>query len=297
MKLSRFLFVCIVFFFLPSIVTANPGKKKIIMVIGAGDSVVIARAFKELQKLPLISKHYVLEFYTDREVRNNTVKGDHIQDADIIMADFMHRDIDGFLSENLPGDQKDGKPKIYSLRVAHLANKLKKNGFKLNIQTEKYYSPPTVDNIKNIIFLVLSEEGETVSYGPPFTLPRSGIFHPDSPEVFADFEAYLKWYRKSGKYSEKGFWVGIHTFGVSALNSRSKIEGHIIDTLEKEGINALPVFGRPPYYKSMQKFFLDGDGQPRVQILIGFSASKRNRFNFLRKNIRSFNNCLISKWS
>jgi len=271
MRLNKFLFVLIVFVFLPSMVLANPGKKKIVMVIGAGDSVVIARAFKELKKLPVISEHYTLVFYTDREIRNNTVKGDHIQDADIIMADFMRRGIDGFLSENLPGDRKDGKLKIYSLRVAHLANKLKKKGFKLNARTEKYYSPPTVENVRNLIFLALSEDGETVSYGPPFTLPGSGIFHPDTQKIFPDFASYLDWYRKSGKYSPDGFWVGIHTFHASALKEKGKIEAHIIHALEKEGINALPVFGRPPYYKSMQKFFLDGDGQPRVQILIGFS--------------------------
>jgi len=187
MKSSRLLYICIVLVLLPSTVLANTGKKKIVMIIGTGDSLVVARTFKELKKLPIMSKRYTLEFYTDREIRNNTVKGDHIQDADIIMGDFMHSEIVSFLAGNL----MDKKPKIYSLRCAYLADKLKKHGFTLNIQTEKYFSPPTRENVRNLILLTLAGEGEKVTYGKPFTLPKSGIFHPDTQKIFPDFVSYL----------------------------------------------------------------------------------------------------------
>ena len=276
MRSSRLLFLIMIFILLPSVVLANADKKKIVMIIGAGDSLIVARTFKELKELEKISDRYTFEFYTDREIRNNTVKGDHIQDADIIMADFMHSEIVGFLARNLPVDRTDKKPKIYSLRCAYLADKLKKQGFTLNIQMEKYFSPPTRENVRNLILLTLAGEGEKVTYGKPFTLPKSGIFHPDAQKIFPDFVSYLDWYRKSGKYSPDGFWVGIHTFHVSALKEKGKIEEHIIHTLEREGINALPVFGRPPYHQSLEKYFLDESGQPRVQIICGFS------FRFLR---------------
>ena len=155
MRLNKFLVVFIVFVFFPVVVLANPDKNKIVMLIGAGDSLIVTRAFKELKELPKISERYTFEFYTDREIRNKTVKGDHIQDADIIMGDFMHSEFAGFLAANLA----DRKPKIYSLRAAYLADKLKKQGFTLNIQTEKYYSPPTKENVRNLILLVLSGEG------------------------------------------------------------------------------------------------------------------------------------------
>ena len=271
MRSSRHLLVCLMLVLLPTMTWAEPHKKKIVMLIGAGDSLVVARAFKELKTLPGIGNRYSFEFYTDREMRNKTVKGDHIKDASIIMADFMHGEVEGFLVENLPvrGDGK--KPKIYSLRCANLAHKLKKQGISLNRQSEAYYSPPTRENVKNLILLALSEEGENVHYERPFTLPKSGIFHPDATEVFPDFASYLKWYRKSGKYSPEGFWVGIYTFHVSALKDRGKIEAHMIHALEKEGINVLPAYGRPPYHESLQKYFLDEKDVPRVQILCGFS--------------------------
>ncbi len=276
MRSSRVLFICLMMVLLPSMTWANPNKKKIVMLIGAGDSLAVARAFKELGTLSGISDRYSFEFYTDREIRNKTVKGDHIQDASIIMGDFMHGEVEGFLVENLPVDGKDAKPKLYSLRSANLAERLKKEGFTLNRQPEEYYSPTTKENVKNLIFLVLNREGEEITYGKPFKLPKSGIFHPDAKEIFPDFASYLKWYRKSGKYSSDGFWVGIYTFHVSALKDRGKIEAHLIHALEKEGINALPAYGRPPYHKSLKKYFLDEKGDPRVQILCGFS------FRFLK---------------
>ncbi|MCK5219371.1 cobaltochelatase subunit CobN, partial [bacterium] len=242
------------------------------MVIGAGDSLIVAEAFKKLKKISCISEGYSLKFYTDREIRNNKVKEGHIHEADIIMADFMQSEFDSFLA----GSLKEKKVKIYSLRCAYMADKLKKQGMKPDIRTEKYYSPPTIDNIKNLVLLAISKEGEKISYAPPFTLPESGIFHPDAQKIFPDFEAYFKWYCTSGKYSEKGFWLGIHTFHTSVSEESGKIQAHIIRALEREGINTLPVFGRPPYHKSLKKYFLDAGGQPRVQILIGFS------FRFLR---------------
>jgi len=93
-----------IFIVLPSMVLANPEKKTIVMLIGSGDSPIVAGAFKELKELSIISEGYTLEFYTDREIRNKTVKGDRIQDAQIIMGDFMHSEIAAFLAGNLPAN-------------------------------------------------------------------------------------------------------------------------------------------------------------------------------------------------
>jgi hypothetical protein len=37
------------FVLLPSVTWADPGKKKIVMLIGAGDSLVVARVFRDLK--------------------------------------------------------------------------------------------------------------------------------------------------------------------------------------------------------------------------------------------------------
>lgn len=257
---------------IPYTVSSAADKRKVVMVIGAGDSLVVGRAFKELKAEPNLSERYVFEFYTDREIRNQTVKGDQIQDADIVLGDFMHSEIDPFLADHIKGK----KAKVYSLRCANLADRLKKQGIPVNLDAEPYYSPPTRKNIRNLILLALSKAGEDVSYDPPFTMPRTGIFHPDAEEIFPDYAAYIAWYRKTGKYSPDGFWVGIYTFHVSALKDRGKIEAHLIHALEEEGINVLAAYGRPPYHQSLKDYFLDKKGRPRVQAICGFS------FRFLK---------------
>lgn len=272
MRLSRFLYLCIFIILLPSNVSAGSERKKVVMVIMAGDSLTVARAFRDIEKISHINEKYSFQFYTDQEIRNNRVKGDQIHESHILLADFMNRDVDVFLAPNL----KDKKTKIYSLRCAHLADKMKKKGLHPDLRAEQYYSPPTLENIKNLIFMVLSINGEKVAYEKPFTLPESGIFHPDGPKIFSGFDEYLGWYRNREEYHQDGFWVGIHTFATSVSKERGKIEIHLIRTLEKEGINVLPVFGRPPYYESLKKYFLDEKGKPRVQIICGFA------FRFLR---------------
>lgn len=276
MMLVRWLSMCLLLLFLPSIGLASQWKKKVVLFVNAGDSLNVAGALKLIEKMPRISDRYLFEFHTDREIRNNKVKADHMDDADIIMADFMKREFDDFLAAGL----KEKHPKIYSLRCAYLANNIKRKGFKPETETEKYFSPATFENIRNLILLVLSKEGEKVTYSPPFTLPKSGIFHPDAPEIFSTYNAFIDWYRESGKFQPKGFWVGITTFSSSVstavLKNKGKIESRLIHTLEKEGINALPVFGRPPYHESLNRFFLDKKGRSRVQAICGFS------FRFLR---------------
>lgn len=276
MRSNRFLWVfffCILF---PIMAWAGPEKKKVVMIISARDSLKVARAFKALKKDPNISKKYSFEFFTDREISKSRVKRDHVSCAHIILADFMKREFDTFLAKNLSGVKRKQNPKVYSLRCAYLAEKLKKIGFNPDPKTEKYYSPATVGNIKNLILLILSEDGEKVAYDPPFILPASGIFHPDSPEIFPTFDAYLAWYEKTGKLKKDRFWVGVHTFHSSALKENGKMEAYIIKTLERERINVLPAFGRPPYHKSLENYFLDEKERSRVQAMIAFS------FRFLR---------------
>jgi cobaltochelatase CobN len=272
MKSIRILLVGMALALVPSLVSATPEKRKVVMVIGAGDSLVVGRALKDLKSEPRLSGRYAFEFYTDREIRNQTVTADRIEDAAVVLGDFMHREIDPFLAANV----QDAKTRVYSLRCAHLADGLKKAGIPLATETEPYYAPPTRENIRNLILLALSREGEDVSCDPPFTMPRTGIFHPDAPTIFPDYRSYVDWYRKAGKYSPDGFWVGIYTFHVSALKERGKIEAHMIHALEREGINVVAAYGRPPYHESLGTYFLDEQGRPRIQILCGFS------FRFLK---------------
>lgn len=254
----------------------RPEKKRVLMIISAGDSLTIARAYKKIQGEKNITKKYLFEFITDYEVRSSKADIDKLNDADIIIADFMKKEFDEFIAKNLTKQN----PTIYSLRCGYLAEKIKKKGFKVKTETEQYFSPATIENIQNLLFLTLSNNGYKIKYDPPFILPESGVFHPKAPDYFSSFKSYLKWYKQEGNYHPNGFWVGVSTFsssaGRSGLQDTGKIEQYLISALEKQGINVLPVFGRPPYHKSLEKYFLDENQNSRISALCGFS------FRFLR---------------
>ena len=271
-SIERRLLAGALFLLLLPAMPAAAGKIDVVFVISSRDSINIARAIRDVSARPDISARCSVRFITDREIRSNQVGGQEISRADIILADFMKREADDFLSRHLVGDAS----RVYSLRCGYLAEKLKKNGIDLDLRAEPYYAPPTVDNLKNLIFMVLSRHGMKLSYEKPFVLPDAGLFHPDADRIFSSFTAYLDWYRQSGRYAPEGFWVGIHTFRSSAVKEGGKLEAQIIRSLEAAGINALPLFGKPPYHRSLEAFFLDPEGRPRVHAVCGFS------FRFLR---------------
>ena len=276
MKLNKCLYLSFLFILLPHIVSASQEKKKVLMIISAGDSLNVIRAYKKLKKNSHIAGQYQFKFLTEREIRNQTARAEQVNNADIIIADFMKKEFDTFIAENLKTD----KQKIYSLRCAYLAEKIKAKGYFVDIETEKYFMPSSPDNVKNLILLVLSKNGEKVKYDQPFRLPESGIFHPKAPDIFLTYNDFFKWYRQSNNFHENSLWAGILTFSSSAstsvLKDSGKIEKQLIYALEKEGINVLPVFGRPPYHKALKKYFLDRNKKPRVDSICGFS------FRFLR---------------
>ena len=275
MKLNKSLYLCFVFILLPLIVSADH-KKNILMIIAARDSSNVAKVYKEIKENMPALKHCQFEFLTDHGINSQSLFPEKVNNADIIIVDFMKRSFDNFLANNL----KSRKPKIYSLRCSYLADKVKEKGYHVEIETEKYFSPVSPENIKNLILLTLSKNGESVSYDPPIILPSSGIFHPDAPEIFDSFDEYIQWYHKKKNVNTKGLWLGISTFSSSAsttkLKENGKIEQSLIYALEKKGINVIPIFGRPPYHQSLIKYFLDDKGNSRVNIICGFS------FRFLR---------------
>jgi cobaltochelatase CobN len=275
--ISLFCLVLLLSGFFPFNGYCKADKLKLIFAVSARDSIATARTVRELSARSDISDRCILEFYTDREIRSSRVSKEDVNTADVILVDFMKREFDDFLSTALGNRTPDGKNiDVYSLRCSYLAHKLKKKGFSPDIRSEIYYQPPTVENLKNMVFMVLSHKGMKMPYKAPFVLPDAAIFHPEADTLFSDFNTYLGWYKKTGKFTSNGFWVGIHTFRTSAIRENGKLEGHLITALEKKGINALPVFGKPPYHQSLESYFLDESGHSRVDALCGFS------FRFLR---------------
>lgn len=74
------------------------GQVRLVFIISARDTIVAAKAFRELSSHPGISENCRLEFFTDRELREERIPKDDIHPGDIILADFMKRETDSFLA-------------------------------------------------------------------------------------------------------------------------------------------------------------------------------------------------------
>ncbi len=247
-------------------------KIKIAMIISARDSIVFARAIREILKRPDIRNLCLFKVFTERDILSNLVGKEDINSVDVIMADFMKQEFDDFLSFTLESKEIN----VYSLRCGTLATKLKQFGILPDLSGEIYYQTPTVGNLKDLILMILSRIGIKTTSDKPYVLPYVGIFHPDSDTLFHGFDDDLSWYQQRGKYKQKGFWIGIHTFRTSAIRENGHLEASIIKALEEKGINVLPIFGKPPYHKSLETYFLDENGNSRVHGICGFT------FRFLR---------------
>ena len=244
-------------------------KRKITVLTGVSNSNNFGTAIAEIIASPEIDKDFSLQFYTDEDVKKTGVDAktqEDIHQADILLVDIMYRKLRLYVSENV--DFK--KTKVYSTRFSPMDAKGKQ--FIFDRRVLSYSASPTKENIRNLLLFLLKRDcGLNVKFKEPMTLPPSGIFHPDAPEVFTGFDEYLTWYQKSGRYQQDGFWVGITEYSrYAATGEVGKISSTLIHSLEKENINAVAVYSHPSYH-AVKEFLFDKQGKSRVDILCGLS--------------------------
>ena len=98
MKLNKYLlYLVLLLLLIPDIVWASPEQKRILLIVSAGDSLTIVRAFKEINKLSRVNKRYLFDFITDYEILTNKADPGVLNNSDIIIADFMKREFDIFI--------------------------------------------------------------------------------------------------------------------------------------------------------------------------------------------------------
>ena len=269
MKLTRGIILgCIVL-----AISASPSfsgeKRKITLLTGVSNSYNFGTAIAEIVGSPEIGKNFSIQFYTDEDVKragtDEKIRED-IYQTDILLVDIMYRGLRLYVSENI----NFKKTKVYSTRFSPMDEKGKK--FIFDRKVLSYSASPTKENIKNLLLFLLKRDcGLNVQFKEPMALPTSGIFHPDAPKVFTDFDEYLAWYQKNGRYQKDGFWVGITEYSrYAATGEVGKISSALIHLLEKENINVVAVYSYPSYH-AVKEFLLDNQGKSRVDILCGLS--------------------------
>ena len=245
------------------------GRCRIIVLTGVSNAHNFGTAVAEILASPEMDGDFSLHCYTQEDVKTagmDAMTREDIIQADILLVDIMYRGLRHFVSENV--DFR--KTKVYSMRFSPMDKKGKQ--FVFDRMVLSYSASPTKANIKNLLLFLLKRDcGLNTEFKDPMTIPTSGIFHPDAPQVFTGFDEYLAWYQKSGRYHKDGFWVGITEYSrYAAPGEVGEISSALIHLLEKKNINALAVYSHPSYH-AVRDFLLDKQGKSRVDILCGLS--------------------------
>lgn len=78
---------------------------------------------------------------------------------------------------------------------------------------------------------------------PPVPTPDYGYYHPESAAKFPSTQAYLEWYKSSGRWKEGGFRVMIDFADGWKIGSTAGTDA-LVRAFEKKGWNVAAVFGR-----------------------------------------------------
>lgn len=129
-----------------------------------------------------------------------------------------------------------------------------------------YYHEGGAENITQMLLYLLRRDcARNVEYREPYAVPQHGYYLRDGRRVVTSFEEYRKLYK-----SRPGPWVGVPFFKTNIDSGEMQLVDAIIDKLEKEGMNVLPVFGFPSEV-AVERFLIDSNGKARVQAVIGVS--------------------------
>jgi cobaltochelatase CobN len=98
-----------------------------------------------------------------------------------------------------------------------------------------------------------------------------GYYYPDgrTGQVFAKWEDFDAWRTANGKKRPGAPRVAVGFYKATYYTGDSELLDKIILEIERQGAEAVPVFGYPGAVAS-QMLLLDGDGRPRADTLLGF---------------------------
>ena len=254
---------CCLFTLVSSQVFAQ-NKGKITLLVGTSNSYKVSEAISEVVTIPEVADSYDFHFYTDKDLENEEIDREIVAQSKILIVDIMHRNLAEYVLKNVNFE----KTKAYGVRKG--ATETKKIFSDPKVQ--QYYNPAIKENIKNLLFFLLNRDcGLDINYGEPQTVPETGIFHPKSDKIFVSFKEYFAWYKQKGLYKKNSFWVGIPDFSSYVFPGETgDVVSSLVEHLEKNNINVLPVYSFPSYL-APEKFFFDEQGKSRVDLIAALS--------------------------
>jgi len=152
------------------------------------------------------------------------------------------------------------------LRLIPSAGKLR--DFKNYLYIFCYFLQPTPTNIRSMLLCAIKNyatdervRGLKIKLPPPEKLPTVGLYHPDAPKLFEDFESYRKWYEARANQKllpEKS--IGLLLMRPQVVSNTRKAYDGLIRAIEDEGLQVLPSISTlMDNREACEKFFVESE--------------------------------------
>jgi cobaltochelatase CobN len=129
-----------------------------------------------------------------------------------------------------------------------------------------YYRENGLENITQMLLYLLQRDcGTPVTFQKPVKVPQSGIYLKEGGRTVESFAEFQQLYRQ-----RPGPWVGITFYKNLLDNADTAFLDSLIDSLERQGMNVLPVYTYPSEL-AVERFMFDENGKSRVQAVVGLS--------------------------
>lgn len=161
------------------------------------------------------------------------------------------------------------------MKMAGIVGKIPMRFFKEMIRRTtamEYWQYGGRENTKNLLLYLAKEYGgQKIIPEPPQEYPEPAIYYPLSGETFPTLKDYLKKYERKKEQT-----VGMLLVGGSNLEDSDVGASEIMKRLKDE-VNFIPIYSQNfKYPEAIQKFFLDGDGKPIVDLVVSFLLFRMN---------------------
>jgi cobaltochelatase CobN len=167
------------------------------------------------------------------------------------------------------------KPSIISMqktgmKVYAIGGMYNKDDQALGLQNDpavaQYQKEGGLENTVNMILSLLKQEcGVAVEYQKPQEVAPFGIYLKEGKRTVESFAEYRELYQQ-----RSGPWIGISLYRNLVDNNDTALLDTLIETLERRGMNVLPVYGYPSEL-AVEKYFFDENGAGRVQAVIAIA--------------------------
>lgn len=211
------------------------------------------------KEYPAIAGKVGFNIYT-----RNTISGVMDREKTIFILFLMNRKVVEKARPYIESVIKGGG-KVYGVSEPY-DREDKETGIIADEDVRAYFKENGFENIKNMLLFIMNRDlGLHVNYESPKRLPDFGIYLRNDKKIVETFDEFMSFYHR-----KKGRWIGL-TFYKNSFDSDNT--GHIdaiIDSLEAEGFNVLPVYGWPSQ-GMIEGFFFDEHGKSRVRLVIAVS--------------------------